>query len=94
MVSWDIMFFETKFPHSETTFWHHYFNHNPYTFLWTRSSTYDPTNTCTTQYDLDGTIACHKARLVAEGLSQVKCLNYKETFAHVAQLTTIYVLLA
>jgi hypothetical protein len=36
----------------------------------------------------------NKARLVAQGFSQVKGLDFGETFAHVARLETIRILLA
>jgi hypothetical protein len=36
----------------------------------------------------------NKARLVAQGFSQVKSLDFGETFAHVARLEAIRILLA
>jgi hypothetical protein len=36
----------------------------------------------------------NKAHLVAQGFSQVEGLNFRETFAHVARLETIKILLA
>ena len=44
-------------------------------------------------YNLDGTIKRHKARLVAIGFTQTFGINYIETFALVAKLNTIHVLL-
>jgi hypothetical protein len=41
-----------------------------------------------------GVIARNKARLVAKGYSQVECLDFEETFASVARLESIHILLA
>ena len=41
-----------------------------------------------------GIIVHNKARLVAQGYSQVKGINYDETFAPVARLEAIHILLA
>jgi hypothetical protein len=41
-----------------------------------------------------GVVTRNKARLVAKGYSQVKCLDFKETFAPVARLESIRILLA
>jgi hypothetical protein len=42
----------------------------------------------------DGEIVRNKARLVAQGFSQVDGLDFGETFAHVARLEAIGILLA
>jgi hypothetical protein len=42
----------------------------------------------------DGEVVRYKARLVAQGFSHVKDLNFGETFAHVARLEAIMILLA
>jgi hypothetical protein len=42
----------------------------------------------------DGEVVRNKARLVAKGFSQVEGLNFGETFAHVARLEAIRILLA
>ena len=41
------------------------------------------------KHNSDGTIERYKAQLVAKGFTQHEGINYKETFAHVAKLTTI-----
>jgi hypothetical protein len=42
----------------------------------------------------DGEIVRNKARLVVQGFSQVESLDFEETFAHVARLGAIMILLA
>jgi hypothetical protein len=42
----------------------------------------------------DGEIVRNKARIVAQGFSQVEGLNFRETFAPVARLEAIRILLA
>lgn len=47
-----------------------------------------------TKYNPDGSIERRKARLVILGCNQVYGIDYLETFAHVAKLTTVQALLA
>jgi hypothetical protein len=47
-----------------------------------------------TKFKSDGTVDRHKARLVAQGFTQKFGVDYKETFAHVAKMTTVRVLLS
>jgi hypothetical protein len=42
----------------------------------------------------DGEVVRNKARLVAQGFSQVESLDFRETFSHVAHLEAIRILLA
>jgi hypothetical protein len=42
----------------------------------------------------DGEVVRNKTRLVAQGFSQVEGLDFRETFAHIAHLETIRILLA
>ena len=44
--------------------------------------------------DAHGIIVCNKARLVAQGYSQVEGIDYGETFAPVARLESIHLLIA
>ena len=44
--------------------------------------------------DEDGQVVCNKARLVAQGYTQVEGMDYGETYAPVARLESIRILLA
>jgi hypothetical protein len=44
--------------------------------------------------DVDGIVVRNKARLVAQGYSQVEGIDYGETYAPMAHLESIYILLA
>jgi hypothetical protein len=44
--------------------------------------------------DEHGVVTRNKTRLMAKGYSQVECLDFDETFATVARLESIYILLA
>ena len=46
-----------------------------------------------TKYASDGSVERLKARLVAKGFSQVEGIDYNETFAHVAKLNSIHLVL-
>lgn len=47
-----------------------------------------------TKYKVDGSIERHKARLVAKAFAQQPCIDYNETYPHVARLDTIRTVLA
>ncbi|KAL4362176.1 hypothetical protein GQ457_04G021850 [Hibiscus cannabinus] len=47
-----------------------------------------------TKFNPDGTIFKHKARLVVKGYAQIGGVDYGDTFAHVARLDTIKLLIA
>ena len=47
-----------------------------------------------TKLNVDGSVNKHKARLVVKGFAQVFGIDYSETFAPVARLDTIKMLLA
>ena len=44
--------------------------------------------------DADGNIAHKKARLIAQGFSQIPSIDYFDTYAPVAHLTSIWMILA
>ncbi|KAI9201633.1 hypothetical protein LWI28_026451 [Acer negundo] len=46
------------------------------------------------KYKVDGTVEKYKARLVVKGFTQMYGINYEETFAPVAKLNTIWILLS
>ena len=46
-----------------------------------------------TKLNVDGSVNNHKARLVVKGYAQIFCVDYFDTFAPVARLDTIRLLL-
>ena len=44
--------------------------------------------------DEEGNVICNKARLIAQGYSQMEGVDYDETFAPVARMESIRILLA
>ena len=46
------------------------------------------------KYKTDGSVDCYKAWVVAKGFTQAYGINYQETFAPMAKLNTICVLLS
>ena len=42
----------------------------------------------------DGSVKRYKARLVGKGFSQKYSIDYEETFAHVAKMTTVHAVIA
>ena len=49
---------------------------------------------CTVKFNADGSVNQYKARLVAKGFIQAYGIDYKETFAPVAKLNSVRVLLS
>jgi hypothetical protein len=47
-----------------------------------------------TKYASDESVEIHKARLVAKGFSQVEGIDYNETFAPVAKMNSIHLVLS
>lgn len=48
----------------------------------------------TVKYKTDGTVKLYKARLVAKGFNQTYGIDYTETFAPIAKLNIVWVLLS
>jgi hypothetical protein len=47
-----------------------------------------------TKYASDGSVESHKAQLVSKGFSQVEGIDYNETFAPIAKMNSINLVLA
>ena len=47
-----------------------------------------------TKLHANGSIECHKARLVAKGFSQIRGLDFEDTFSHVVRHATIRIILS
>ena len=45
-----------------------------------------------TKFNTDGSILKHKARIVAEGYSQLQGMDYDETFSPIARMETVMML--
>ena len=45
------------------------------------------------KYNTDGSVNCYKARLVAKGYAQMHGVDYEETFASVAKMTTVQIVI-
>ena len=54
----------------------------------------EPNGSLENKEDQDGTVVRNKARLVAQGYTQVEGLDFEETYAPVARLEAIRILLA